>query len=210
MKEITSKKRLEMVLSRLKGFSNPKVMDEQYNTDASSAAMVIWHSHMKKEIFGKTVADLGCGTGILGIGMLLMGAKKAYFIDKDHEALETCENNLNLMKSEGFSLGDYEIVHAIIDTFAKKTDMVIQNPPFGTKVRHADKEFLVKAFEISDLIYSFHKSETSGFVGALCDDYGYKIAEKIEFAMPLKAQFSFHRRKIQRIDVSCFCIVKKM
>ena len=33
-----------------------------------------------------------------------------------------------------------------------KIDAVIMNPPFGTKQKHADTEFLLKAFELTDKI----------------------------------------------------------
>jgi len=45
--------------------------------------------HVKR---GMTVLDLGCGTGVLGIGALLLGAK-VYFVESDGSALEIARNN---------------------------------------------------------------------------------------------------------------------
>jgi putative methylase len=207
MKAITSKKALEMVLSRLKGFDKPKVRVEQYQTPSDIAASMLWHSYMKGDL-GKVSVDLGCGTGILGIGALLLGCPKVYLVDNDEDALKVCRENLDFMESEGLIKGKYEVIHGDIEDFNEKVEVVYQNPPFGTKVRHADKVFLVKSMNIGSVIYSFHKSETSKFVSKVCEDHGYVIDEKITFDMALKAQFSFHRRKIHRIEVDLFRITK--
>ena len=69
MGNIASKGALAVILSKLKVFTAPKVRVEQYPTDAEIAAEVLWQAHMKGDI-GKVSADLGCGTGILGIGLL--------------------------------------------------------------------------------------------------------------------------------------------
>ncbi len=42
---------------------------------------------------GKTVIDYGCGSGILAIAALLLGAKQAYAIDIDPQAITATENN---------------------------------------------------------------------------------------------------------------------
>ena len=83
------------------------------------------------------------------------------------------------------------------------------NPPFGVKVRHVDKIFLNKAFEIGKIVYSFHKSETKNFVKAFSDDNGFKVTNILDFEFPLKATQSYHSRRIKRIRVSCFRIKKK-
>jgi len=70
-----TKSSLAIELSNLNVFSKAKVKLEQYPTDSEIAADVLWNAYMKDELKGKTIADLGCGTGILGIGALLLGAK---------------------------------------------------------------------------------------------------------------------------------------
>ena len=77
-----------MIFSRLKGFSEAKVRVEQYPTEPAIAAEVLWKAIMAGEIQEKTIADLGCGTGILGIGCLLLGSKRVFFVDIDPGALE--------------------------------------------------------------------------------------------------------------------------
>ena len=205
MSKIMSKSGLAIVLSGLKSFENPKVMQEQYPTDSEVAASVLWSAYLLGDIEGKGIVDLGCGTGILGIGALLLGADRVIFIDSDKNALETAKNSISKLKSEGYSIGKAEFKCQDISGIEKiKIDIVIQNPPFGTKKRHADTSFLEKALEIAPIVYSFHKSESKGFLERFSAGKSAKITHIWGFKFPLKAAFSFHRRQIHRIDVSCF------
>lgn len=44
----------------------------------------------------QTVADIGCGSGILALGSVLLGAKKVYAVDTDALAAKTCRSNCQL------------------------------------------------------------------------------------------------------------------
>lgn len=204
MAEINSKSRLAIVLSRLEGFSEPKVRQEQYVMDSEIGASVLWNAYLLGDIEGKVIDDFGCGTGILGIGALMLGAKHVLFVDMDEEALENAKNNILKVKSEGYRLGKAEFISSDIGEVKTKADVVIQNPPFGTKIRHNDAFFLEKALETAPVVYSFHKSESKGFLERFSAQKNAKITHVWSFKFPLKATFSFHRRKIHRIDVSCF------
>ena len=45
------------------------------------------------ELTGKTVIDYGCGSGILAVAALLLGARVAYGVDNDPQALTATRNN---------------------------------------------------------------------------------------------------------------------
>ena len=45
---------------------------------------------------GDTVIDVGCGSGILGIAAVKLGAKKAYLTDIDYVAVRSAEHNSEL------------------------------------------------------------------------------------------------------------------
>jgi putative methylase len=204
-----SKGELAIILSKLKGFSDPNIKSEQYEVDPEIAASVLWQALYSEKVRVRRVADLGCGTGILGVGALIVGAKKVYFVDNDEKSLKIAKNNLDLcIKSEnsinGLIKGEFEFIHKDISDFNEKVDTVIMNPPFGTKIRHSDRIFLGKAMEIAQTVYSFHKSESKGFVEAFARDNGFKMIGQMDFAWPLKQTMKFHTRKIHRIPVSCF------
>lgn len=209
MKEITSKSSLAVALSQLKGFEKPKVRIEQYTTEPEIAAEMLWLMHMRGELDDKTVADLGSGTGILGLGALLLGAKKVFLVDKDEEAMAIAKQNHAKLAEQGFRLGKAVFVVCDVKEFNEKADIVVENPPFGTKEEHADKVFLEKAFSLADVVYSFHKTSTESFVSALSKDNGFEVAEKINFKFPIRAVHEFHRRKIHRIDVTLYRLEKQ-
>lgn len=44
----------------------------------------------------QTLADIGCGSGILSLGSILLGAKKVFAVDTDTLATKTCRSNCQL------------------------------------------------------------------------------------------------------------------
>lgn len=209
MKEIASKSGLAIVLSKLKGFKKPKVRAEQYMTEPEIAAEMLWLMHMRNELGDKTVADLGSGTGILGLGALLLGAKKAFLVENDREAMEIAKQNMKHLEDEGFILGKAVFVLSDISGFDEKVDVVVENPPFGTRDEHADKAFLGKAFAVADIVWSFHKTSTEKFVIAFAKDSKFSITDRIKLRFPLRATQEFHRRRIHRIDATLYRLEKK-
>ncbi|MFC1728223.1 METTL5 family protein [Nanoarchaeota archaeon] len=195
-----SKSEIAIELSKLQGFEEAKAREEQYVTDPEIAGEVLWFAKMNGDIEDKQIADLGAGTGYLGIGSLLLGAKFVWLVEKDQDAVKILKENLDKFEYEG----QFEILGTEISNFTHKCDVVIQNPPFGTKEAHADKEFLEKAFEIAPIIYTFHKTSTKGFVEAISKDHNYKITHQLDFDFPIKATMDFHEKRIEKIKVSCF------
>lgn len=201
MEKIT-KSGLAIILSKLKAFEEPKPELEQYPSESEIAAEVLWFAGMNKDIAGKTIADLGCGTGVLGIAALLLGAKKVYFADIDDKALELARQNLESVSKE--LLKKAEFIKADVKDFNKKADIVIQNPPFGVKMKHADKLFLETAFRVADRIYSFHKLETEQFIMNLAAENSFRITHFWSFDWPLKQTMEYHRKRLQYIKVGCW------
>jgi putative methylase len=208
MKEIVSKSGLAIALSRLKGFKKPKVRAEQYMTEPEIAAEMLWLMKMRGELDDKTIADLGSGTGILGLGALLLGARKVFFVENDKEAMDIAKQNHEELARQGFMLGQAVFLLQDIKEFNKKADVVVQNPPFGTRQEHIDKAFLGVAFSIAPLVWSFHKSATERFVLNFAKDSRFRVTERIGFRFPLHAAQAFHRRRVHRIDVTLYRLEK--
>lgn len=201
---ILSKARLAITLSQLKTFSAPEVDAEQYPMDSEIGAEVLWNAYMNGDIEGKRIADLGAGTGILGIGALLLGAREVIFVEADTGAIAVLRENLSSIQMSGTT----EIVHADIGAFSGSADVTIQNPPFGTRKAHADREFLEKAFSVAPIVYSFHKATSAGFLEKFAADHQYAIAGNWQFDFPLKMSQLFHRKNIHRVKVGCWKFVK--
>ncbi len=210
---VGSKSELAIAISKLSTIENTKVRLEQYSTDSEIAAEVLWQAFLVGDTVGKVVVDLGCGTGTLGLGAFLVGAKKVYFVDLDEELVEKTIENLFFLEKE-FDIKLKEKAVFLVEkiknfTAEEKIDVVIQNPPFGTKQKHADKVFLEKAVEVAPVIYSFHKTSTRKFVEAFAADNGFEVTHCFNFAFPLKQTLRHHKAKIKRINVDC-CRLKKM
>ncbi|HII68669.1 TPA: methyltransferase [Candidatus Woesearchaeota archaeon] len=202
---LLTKASLAIRLSRLRVFDSANLRREQYPTDSEIAADILWKAYLLGDLSCRTAADLGCGTGILGIGLLLLGVKRVHMIDSDEKALTIARENLTGVKSEG----SYDLIHADIASFDRKVDLVVQNPPFGTKVRGADRAFLEKAFTLADVVYSFHKSSTAPFVKSMGSKHSFPVTHQWDYDFPLKHSHSFHRRNIHRVAVSAFRFVRE-
>ena len=206
-----SKSSLAIELAGLRDIEGKKVRVEQYSTESEIAAEVLWEGYMKGDLRG-VVADLGCGNGILGLGALLLGSRRVYFADSDGEAIETAKENYEKLKSEGKIAGDGVFLVEDVEDFIKvrdKVDCVVENPPFGTKIEHADRKFLGVAFKIAAVIWSFHKTSTKDFVERFAEDNGFIVTNVFDYNFPIKHSFEFHKKPKKMIEVSCFRFVKQ-
>ena len=196
------KRQLAMLLSRLEGFKEPKAELEQYRTPGNVAAELLWLAASHGDIGGKLVADLGAGTGVLGIGAAVLGARKVYAVEKDREALRRAEENAEragVRERMEFFEGD-------VSEFGLRVDTIVMNPPFGSQRPHADRPFLMKAFEIADVVYSIHlaKEGVREFVEKFAAESGFRVTHRVELPFEIPAQFPFHRKRIERVRVDVY------
>src|SRR2546425_1492055 len=154
------KQQLEILLQKVKVHPNPSANLEQYSTPAGIAADVLWFAYAQGDIASKKVVDLGCGTGILGIGAKLLGAEEVISLDVDESALAVAMKNAQ-------DLGvDLSLLTVDVKDFPEPADTVLMNPPFGAQKSdlHADLAFLERALATAPVTYTFHHAETEPFV----------------------------------------------
>ena len=205
---IAKKSQLAILLSKLSVFENPKAEFEQYPLDGNSAAAILWEAFQQKDIENKVIADMGCGTGILGLGALLLGAKKVYFIDRSEAAIRKAKQNLAFLENELNLKLHGKAVWLIgdISLFRNKVNTVLQNPPFGTKKEHIDKIFLEKALEIGKSVYSIHKTPTIEFIRNFVKKKNMQIANELRLGIQLKKTMPWHKHEVYRIDATCIIV----
>ncbi len=192
------KKDLEIFLQSLNGFSNPKIFLEQYVTPPALAAEIVLFAKINDDL--DLVYDLGCGTGVLAIASAVLDAFSVG-VDIDEEALRVARRNA---KKSGTSV---DFVRCDVERFSvKRRGTVIMNPPFGIQRRHADRSFLLKAFEIAEVIYSIHSAGSENFVKKLAEERGFRVTHLWKYSIPLKKTYAFHEKPYKYIPVEVFRI----
>ena len=215
---VRSKRELAIFLSKLKVFSKPKPNLEQYPSDSNVAASLLWHMALSQDdLESKKIIDLGCGTGILGIGALVLGVKFVEFIDIDpsiyvilKENILFAEEYFGVSFEEKWSFSNCNVLNCDRegDLSVDSNLIVIMNPPFGTKKRHIDKKFLEFAIRMSPKVYSMHKTSTIAFIESFSRSEGISIVWRDDLSFPIKNTMEGHRSKIKRIEVSIFYLEK--
>jgi putative methylase len=191
------KRRLEIILERLEGFSQPSAVLEQYSTPAPVAAELLHLAFMNGEL--DRVTDLGCGTGILAIGAALLGAR-AMGVEIDSQAIRVATKNAALLEV------DVDFVRADVRSVAlRKVNTVVMNPPFGAQAAsRGDRDFLKKATSIADTVYSIHNLGSEQFIRRFVSPCTVEEVRRIAF--PLKRSLPFHTLDRKIIEVELYRI----
>ncbi|CAI5762121.1 rRNA N6-adenosine-methyltransferase METTL5 [Podarcis lilfordi] len=196
-------KELESNLQQVDDFENPKLLLEQYPTRPHIAACMLYTIHNTfGDIENKTVADLGCGCGVLSVGSAMLGAGLCIGFDIDADALEVFSKN-----AEEFELRNIDLVQcnvcSLSDRMPKTFDTVIMNPPFGTKHNKGmDMAFLKTALQLArTAVYSLHKTSTRQHIQKKADEWNVKMEVLAELRYDLPASFKFHKKKSVDIEV---------
>jgi len=207
MMRIIRKRRLEMILERLRPHPNPKLMLEQYTIPAEAAAEILFiAAYTYGDVEGKSVADLGCGTGRLGIGAAILGARRVLGVDVDEEAIGVALENSKLLGVEDKVCWVVSDIQAVKGGF----DTVIMNPPFGTKVKHMDTLFLSKAMEVAKVVYSLHKSSTRRYILDFVRDTGGTVNAIFQIKLKIPWTFKFHKKRVYVIDVDLYRVISAL
>jgi putative methylase len=199
------RKELEIALDRLAPHSQPKVWLEQYTIPSQTAAEMLLIASTNKDIPNKTVVDLGCGTGRLAIGSHILGAKEVTAVDIDPTSIQTAKENARSLGKER----SLQWINSDIDIIEGSFDTVVMNPPFGTRNRHADRRFLLKALSIANMIYSLHKRTTRPYLLKLMKDNSGNLEALYEMQLQIPRTYDFHSKKRYNVEVDLHVLRSK-
>jgi len=197
-------KQLEQYLQQIEGFDNPKILLEQYPTRPHIAACML-HTIASTfdDIENRFVADLGCGCGVLAIGSVMLGAGAVTGFDVDTDALEQFQENI-----ADFEIDNIDLVNADIGTLGdgswdNKFEVVIMNPPFGTKHNKGlDVKFLQTGISMaSRSVYSLHKTSTREHILKKAADWGVSAQVLAELRYDLPNTYKHHKKSSVDIHV---------
>lgn len=220
-KRLVRKLDLERMLSEVIPQPSPKASLEQYTIPTDVAAELLFlATYVYDDVVKKTVVDLGCGTGRLAIGAVLLGASEAIGIDIDRATVRVAKQNAEKLGIKGktsWIAGDIEALRGRFHT-------ILQNPPFGVQKRGADRRFLVKSLQLARKVYSLHKtgkgsrkvetklveSSPSHFLTKLVERHGGRIQGVYAMMMTIPYMFKFHRRRVHKFVVHLYVIEKNL
>lgn len=106
-------------------YDKPKILIDPgmaFGTGLHESTRMCMELLAETNVKGKSVLDVGCGSGILGIAALALGAEDCFFIDIDEQAVRATEANLarNGMKAKTVC-GD------LAREYSGKADIVLAN-----------------------------------------------------------------------------------
>ena len=82
----------------------------------------------RTSLTGKTILDVFCGTGALGLEALSRGAHHAVFIDTD---IRLCKKNVRLLAAESQATLRQKNALAISQNDTNNADILLMDPPYG-------------------------------------------------------------------------------
>lgn len=211
-----NKKELISIIQNTETFTSPIIELEQYSVNASCAVDIIYYAGFEfNDINQAFVYDLGAGTGRLSIASAFFNASYVLSVDIDINALKILKKNVHSLELDNiiFPLcADIEFFEISQRAFLKKVKVTtIMNPPFGVQTKFADRIFLKKAFNFSDIVYSIHlaNKKVFDFISTYTNKLGWKIDNVLPFNMILEKTFPFHTQKTKKIDVHIYRFIKK-
>jgi len=203
-------KEIEIIISKLEDFKNPKIKLEQYSTppEVIKDFLLFLEKDLINVLKKKHIKILDCcaGTGFLGISVLLfyyflepeyLNNIEFVFLEKDKDAFKILEENIRKIK-EIFNISPkIKLLNTDLFEHKGKYDLIIMNPPFGIKGKVKDIEFLKKALELSELVISFHMAASLEFLRRK-----FEVLDYIVVKFPIKYRFWFHTKKKKEIEVA--------
>jgi len=192
-----SRKELEIRIQGIRGYEKPRAELEQYVTDASLVADIVWDAHMRGYL-GRVI-DLGCGTGRFALAAALMQAEYVLCIDVDTESLKIAMENAERLGLSNVDFAAYDVEHMGV---ARIFHVAFQNPPFGIWSRRGiDMIFLRRALDVSRVVYTIHKLETMDYVTNLARSWGFRVDVLGFGKITIPHMYPHHRRKRYLVNV---------
>ena len=195
-----------MLLSGLEQIQSQSIELEQYATDGDLAARWLTDISTFGDLHeGCSVADLGAGNGVLGLGAMALGAGRTILVEADQTACDIAQSNAEKM---GFA-DSVEVIQASIGTDSielDSADVVISNPPWGRQTPRADRPFLEAMIAAATPAHLLHSAEAT-HIQPLFEDAGWSTERYGEADFALPASYAHHSRQRGRTRAAFWRLV---
>ncbi|MGB1327361.1 MAG: 50S ribosomal protein L11 methyltransferase [Porticoccaceae bacterium] len=145
-----------------------------FGTGSHPTTMLCLNWLEKQTVEGKTLIDFGCGSGILGIAALLLGAEKVWAIDNDPQALLASRDN-----AQRNGIKDNRLITLLPEQIPAeaKADIMLANI--------LAKPLIDLAQQISELTLSQGQLCLSGILSHQVDQVSGAYIDQFTFASPV-------------------------
>ena len=204
---MATKRELEGQLAVVAGFEDPEAVLEQYPTPPALAAHVIHLADLHEDIEGRTVVDLGAGTGMFTLGAALRGPARVIAVEIDRDPLTTAVENRN-------RVGTTTPIHWIQADATRhplsipEPVTVVMNPPFGAQDGQsgADRAFLETVAAVASVSYSVHNAGSQSFIESFAADNGGEVTHAFSAEFAVENQFDHHEKPQADVDTEVYRI----
>jgi putative methylase len=191
---------LVRLLAKVPEFDTPDPALEQVATPPERAADLLFEALARGDLEGRSVVDLGSGTGRLAIGAALLGAGPVEGVEVDPGAVDLARRSARALRAEvAWHVGE-------VGGSASGADTVVMNPPFGAQNRGADAPFWEAALARPRAIYAFALSDSRTFIARLTVARGARVEAQRPVPWTLGATFRHHRKRSVELPVDLWVI----
>jgi len=202
---MATKRSLATKLGVVAGFERPDAALEQYPTPPELAAHVVHLADLHGDVEGRTVVDLGAGTGMLALAAALRGPARVVGLELDGDALDVAfANERRVAASAPVHWVRGDATRPPLSVAEPAT--VVMNPPFGAQDgnRNADRAFLGTASDVAHVSYSVHNAGSREFVEAFAADEGGEVTHAFAAEFQIEAQFDHHTEEARNVDTEVY------
>ena len=192
---------LVLALASVPPFPHPERRLEQIATSPEAAAELLLAADRWDPLAGRSVVDLGAGTGRLAIGAALLGADPVVGVEIDADAARVARRAARAIGAR------IEMTVRDVTGYDRPADVVLLNPPFGAQRRHADRPFWDTAFALArSWVHGFALADSRTFIAQRAVARGAHIIETRPVAWDLERTFPHHTRNRVTIPVDRWAI----
>jgi putative methylase len=175
---------------------DPDASLEQVATPAEAAVDLVMAVDHLVGLSGRSVLDLGCGTGRIAVAAALGGASPVVGVEVDDSLLPAA-------RAAARSAGVHVEFHASdVARWDRPSDIVLMNPPFGAQRRHADRPFWDRALVLGRrAVGAFALSASRTFIARFALERGARVIEVGSVPWDLPRTFAHHRAERVRLAV---------
>jgi putative methylase len=196
-------RRSELVrrLERIAPPATPRADLEQVVTPPEAAAELLFSALAAGDLEGRSVVDLGSGTGRLAIGAALLGARPVVGVELDP---------ISVLAGKSAALREdvaVEFVPADVASWQEPADVVVMNPPFGAQRAHADRPFWDAAYRLARRsVYAFASAESRTFIARRAVAAEAHVLSTRPVAWELPRTFPHHTRRRMALAVDLWAV----